>query len=348
MIQTGSFVDIPFSTVPAEKRDALFVLLDEEIILRRDIPDQNEVFPDSDGSLNFTFDEFRDFLIAQYLVRKSWKKNASDFQAFVQLCQPKDSQILEGIKRFLFYASRKANNHEFYQYYQHEPWYADVYSVEVFNVDTSLLLDDDKTRVTDLLSALEKESQEVARRLAVRWNSRVYPTLGLGLLIDFVTSSPPSFYSYLLLETFIEKAHINDGSSVKAFCHFISDSILPDFDPSASSASEYLFKFLVLLLPCGGGEDLNSDAGLVYRSILENHREFGLALLEGALSYPFSELQPYLWRLFSVVAPELESDCPLIERAREEEHRLRSEESTTRREIKRFLSRIGRKKVDQI
>ena len=69
MLKRGQFVAVPFSEVPNELRQALYALLDEELIIRKDrSTDTND--PTSE-SVNFTFDELRDFLFQNISSRTS-------------------------------------------------------------------------------------------------------------------------------------------------------------------------------------------------------------------------------------------------------------------------------------
>ena len=163
MLQQWHFSDVPVSVIPRDLREALFTLVDEELILRRDIPQSDSIFSQTDEAINFTFDELRDFLLAQYLI-KIFETDRRTFEQYITRNDPKDSQIVEGIKRYLFYASRRPENEEFWKIYSTQSWYKDVYDYEVFSIDSQLLRADDR----EIVLAALKAGGERARGLRMR------------------------------------------------------------------------------------------------------------------------------------------------------------------------------------
>ena len=202
MLQTWQFADVPVSAVPATLRDAFYALLDEELILRRDPPPSSSSFSPSTDAVNFTFDEFRDFLLAQYLVHRTYVTDRPSFEQYIARNDPKQSQIIEGLKRFLFYASRKEENTEFWEFYKNQAWYKDVYDREVFNIDTKLLRDEDGDIIKKALQANDDRAVEFARQLALNWHPLYYRLLNLDLLLSFVTESDNAHFDSLIMGGF--------------------------------------------------------------------------------------------------------------------------------------------------
>jgi hypothetical protein len=83
MLKKWQFTDVPISVVPSSLNDALYVLLDEELILRRDPPSGPSIFSPSGDTINFPFDEFRDFLSAQYLLHSIYVTDRSPFEQYI-------------------------------------------------------------------------------------------------------------------------------------------------------------------------------------------------------------------------------------------------------------------------
>jgi hypothetical protein len=48
-------------------------------------------------TINFTFDEFRDFLLSQYLLYKVYATDRNRFEQYTAQTDPKSSQITEGL-----------------------------------------------------------------------------------------------------------------------------------------------------------------------------------------------------------------------------------------------------------
>lgn len=280
MLETWQFSDVPISIIPESLNEALYALLAEELVLRRDAPSGTSVFSPSEETINFTFDEFRDYLLAQYLLCQVYDADASAFKEYIARNDPKDSQVIEGIKKFLFYASRHQENEAFWSFYRNQPWYTDVYGYEVFNIDTKLLRAEDRDSITAILRAGGEEARMVARKLAVRWHSKRHPLLSLDLLLSFVTEADDLQYDNIVIATFRTIQHHHEGSSAKAFCKFITEKVLlPEFKPTSSGVENGLFRFLILMFPVDGSAGLESESLITFRKLLELYPDYAINLL---------------------------------------------------------------------
>ena len=88
--------------IPTDLQEALYTLLDEELIIRRDAtPPESD--PTPNDTINFTFDEFRDFMLSQYLVQKVFPRSQDEFIEIISRTNPEREQPIEGLKRFCFF-----------------------------------------------------------------------------------------------------------------------------------------------------------------------------------------------------------------------------------------------------
>jgi hypothetical protein len=109
MISKWEFGNVPMDVIPPELHEALYSLLDEELIIRLDAASAESISTTSE-TINFTFDEFRDFMLSQYLVRKLFVNRQNEFDEAISKADPAREQPTEGLKRFLFYAARNPKN----------------------------------------------------------------------------------------------------------------------------------------------------------------------------------------------------------------------------------------------
>lgn len=340
MLETWQFSDVPISVIPTNLNEALYALLGEELVLRRDAPSGPSVFSPSEETINFTFDEFRDYLLAQYLLYRVYATDVSAFKEYIARNDPKDSQIIEGIKKFLFYASRHQENEAFWNFYRNQLWYTDVYGYEVFNIDTKLLRAEDCNSITAILQAGGEEARMVARKLAVCWHPNRHPHLNLDLLLSFVTEADDLQFDNLVIATFRTIRHYHEGSSANAFCKFISEKVLPKFIPTSSGAEDGLFRFLMLLLPVDGNASLESESVGAFRKLLELHPDYAISLLRDSLQYKPTRHRPYVWRLLATYSNPLPQTDPLVIEAQQVQAQCSMENHALYREVSRFLERV--------
>ena len=339
MLETWQFSDVPISVIPSNLNEALYALLGEELVLRRDAPSGPSVFSPSEETINFTFDEFRDYLLAQYLRYCVYVTNESVFKEYIARNDPKDSQIIEGIKKFLFYTSRHKDNVAFWDFYRKQPWYTDVYGYEVFNIDIKLLRAEDCDSITAILQAGGEDARMVARKLAVLWHSKRHPLLNLDLLLSFVTKSDDLQFENLVMANFRAR-HYDDASLARGLCKFISEKVLPDFNPITDKVEQSLFRCLVLVLAVDSSASLESESVSVFRKLLELHPDYAINLLRESLQYIPSQHKPYVWRLLASHLNSLPQTDPLVIEAQHVQVQCNKENNALYREVSRFIERV--------
>jgi hypothetical protein len=341
MLQTWQFADVPVTAIPSNLKSALYALLDEELILRRDPPPGPSAFSPSRETINFTFDEFRDFLLSQYLLHKVYATSREAFQEYISRGDPKGSQAVEGLKRFLFYASRKEENEAFWRFYKEQGWYKEVYDTEVFNIDTKLLRSEDRDVVIEALEAGDKRAIAFALQLALNWHPIYCRVLNLDLLLSFVTQSDNVRFDALIVLGFKTVRYYNEGGSARGFCKFIRENRLPKFTPGADRADDSLFRFLILLLPVDSGADLSSESYLVFRELLDRFPEYGIGLLRESLSWGPTRHRPYVWRLLASGSVPASLVEPFRAEAEMERSRAAEIDPVLDREVGWFLRRLN-------
>jgi hypothetical protein len=346
MLANWQFANVPISAVPKELNTALYALLDEEIILRRDAPPESSVFaPDADF-INFTFDDFRDFLLAQYLVYRVFVSDRSKIQEYMARSNPKDSQVVEGLKKFLFYASRRNENAEFWEFYRGQAWYADVFDSEVFNIDADLLRPEDREAALAALNSSDERAYAFTRHLAINWHPVACPVLNLDLLLSVVAQATDEQFDRLIRGPFKTRDYRRDGLSASAFCRFISETVLPKFVPKPDAPENGLFRFLILLLPVDSGPDLNSLCYATFRELMRRHPQYAIRLLKESLDYKPRYHRPYVWRLLTLAPESLVYDESLMVKAQQDQGQSIEADPVLHREVTRFLSRFAVKPTE--
>jgi hypothetical protein len=338
MLETGRFSDVPRSVVPAALDAELTAVLDEELILRHDLGPAPSLLAEPTELLNFTFDEMRDFLLAQHLLAVH-AQDPGEFARLVALQQPTTAQSVEGLQRFLFYASRVPANRAFFENYHRHPWYNAVYDSEVFAVPPTYLDAEDRRIAEEALLAGDARAQHFARELSVCWQSSVFPVLNLDVLLAVAQRADPSFFANVIVPTF-GPAVYGERSLGEAFCRFVEKDVLPTFDPDHHDEYAPIFRLLILLLPVGATPTLDSPAVLVLRRLISAQPAYALALLQEALGHASLLHRAFIWHLLSVAAPRIAHPASFIAAARVDV-RDHSSDALLHREAEWFLTHIS-------
>lgn len=338
MLETGRYADVPRLVVPAELDAELAALLDEELILRHDLGSAPSLLAAQPEVLNFTFDEMRDFLLAQHLLGV-YAQEPSKFADIISLQQPTMTQSVEGLQRFLFYASRVPANRAFFDYYRGQPWYAAVYDTEVFAVPPTYLDADDQVIAETALTGGGDRARHFARQLSLHWESSVFPVLNLDLLLAITLRADASFFTDVINPTFAS-SNYGQHSLGQAFCHFIETKVLPDFAPDKLHPYDPIFRFLLLLLPVGASPMLDSPAVAIFQRLISGHPSYALGLLQESLSNGIPWNRAFIWRLLSMVAATIDAPASVVAAAQSEVLQGGTC-ATVRHEAERFLVRVS-------
>lgn len=203
MIQEKTYVNVPLDKIISDSKDReMYVrFLDENILIKRDIQsDEKGIFTSSEV-VNFTFDEFRDFLISRYLIEVLYKKSKDEFTTFLKNQITENSPILEGCSSFLFFASRRSKNEKLNDILFKQPWFDAVFSNCIFSIKDSQITLDDKKLLSEKIIKNEKYSGSIIWNLIIRYNTNYYKNMNIELLFEILREFNQKQYS----ECFISK-----------------------------------------------------------------------------------------------------------------------------------------------
>lgn len=333
MVDNRQFSDVPFSAVPPGMHSDLWYLLGEEILLRRDLATDNKISLAAPAEvLNFVYDEFRDFLIAKYLVDNFDPKAPNSFAAFVAAGKDGAVQISEGIKRFLFYTSRLPDRAKFWKYYSQLPAYAEVFVPEIFFVAEKHLNADDAVRVRAVLEKADYNSTRVAQFLLWRGPRELYPFLNLDLLIETLADGDDGRYASLIRKNFISYHHFQERTlPAQEWVKMFEQYVIPRFNPTRH---EPYVQLMTILFPLERENNLESPVVRLFRRIAAKFSVLAQKVLSRALAFKFTAHRPYVWRMLAEqnIEAVLVADLRTIA-----EGELTSASSETATEIRRFL-----------
>jgi hypothetical protein len=334
MIQTRQYANVPRTVVPVALDVELAALLDEELVLRQDLGPPPSLLAEPNEVLNFTFDELRDFLLAQHLL-SIYAQNPDEFVRLLALQQPIDTQSIEGLQRFLFYASRVPTNRTFFESYRTHVWYGAVYDTEVFAIPPTHLDAEDRQIIEAALNAGGARARHFARELAVRWDPSVFPTLNLEVLLAVARQSDEPFFSDVFVPTF-DYAPYGEDTLGSQFCHLVESRVLPKFTHHQDHPYDSVFRLLLLLLPIDANGTLDSPAVTVFRQFIANHPPYALGLLQHAIDDGIRWHRAFIWRLLSMSVSTMHNVTFFIAAAQMDV--ANDPDPVIRREAERFLS----------
>ena len=190
MVEQGSYANVPIELVNDDPASSeLFQrFLDENILIKRDLDLSVDlkIFSNSEV-VNFTFDEFRDYLITQYLTEILYVQKKEAFEEFLINELNEHSPIMEGCSTFLFYKSRRTLDNNLVEIVKEQAWYNNVFSRCIFNVRDETITQNDKNLITEIFKEGEY-SGNILRPLVNRRDTKEYQNLNIEFLFEILRS----------------------------------------------------------------------------------------------------------------------------------------------------------------
>lgn len=249
MIKENVYVNVPLDNIIANAGDKeMYVrFLDENILVKRDIQtDEKGVFTSSEV-VNFTFDEFRDFLISRYLVEVLYQKSKEEFTTFLENQITEKSPILEGCSTFLFFVSRINSDKTLNDILFKQPWFDTVFSSCVFSLKDSQITDDDKKILRDKLINNEKYSGSIIWDLILRYDTNYYKNLNIYFLFEILRELTQQQYSECFISKFSTDRWGHYGGIKQEDLVSQIDDIIEDKKSREANYYENLFELLIYM-----------------------------------------------------------------------------------------------------
>lgn len=136
--------------------------------------------------LRFTYDQFRDYRIAHYIIDNLSLANNQHLLEFVNKYVNDDrSMLAEGLRKFLFIDARNANNQTLDDLLRKTPWYAKEFVNSIWDVNKDAITEKD---IEAMNRFLVKYPKIVAPLFIKRngWRVSERPGLNIKLLLDHI------------------------------------------------------------------------------------------------------------------------------------------------------------------
>lgn len=275
MVDNNIFENIPLDYL-LEKTPQYYGIynqfIDGNVMIRRDIENVG-VFGNKEV-VNFTFDEFRDFMLTDYLLNDVYSNSKDDFYTFINNNLNKKSRIREGCGSFFFYMSRKKEDTDLNSFMQQQDWYRKLLPILIFDVEDKFVNQYDRETIKEFLingfDDLLKDTEFIRHfQLFGRFNLSLYianmliykkcniidnPNLNISILLDILHES-----NDVGLENFInklypplERAYSSYGENNDPFEKLLKilTDILENDKPLRDEAGGHnVFLFIMYLLP---------------------------------------------------------------------------------------------------
>jgi len=288
MIENRIFVDIPVSEVASGNNDfeLLNRMLEEDMILRKDLGKTKiGISNEKSEVVNFTFDEFRDFWLSNYLITSIFAKNRNKFEKLIDELIDSNSPVAEGISKYLFHISKRANydnelknqldNLKLARLIEQKDWYDEIFTESILSTDDAFIMNCDLDKVREKFMENIKSSSFIIVALIKRYNTVGYKNLNIGFLLTILRDLNESECRDLVNPVFDDVdhwwSHPRDtqywpiGSLINNLRNVLRKDVLEDNLPLHN-----VFEFLIFLFGLRNSQEtrkLYEDYGMKYPRI---------------------------------------------------------------------------------
>lgn len=272
MIENRSYENIPFDSIivkDTKNRDIYIRFLDENILLRKDVEEQNGIFGQKEF-VNFTFDEFRDYLLTDYLINNLFENSKEKFFEFINENINNESRIKEGCISFIFSMERIKGNEELSSFIRQQDWYNEVFPYYIFDIKDEYVNVDDKLKLKEIFLSYKETSEIIIRSLAYdRWNESDFPNLNIQLLFEIFENLSDEEFEENVYFMFPQIKYDRYKKDRMEKLIERLEEILEKEDFNYTPYRHNIFQYILYFMP------INRNIKYLYRSYLEkyNHME---------------------------------------------------------------------------
>ena len=250
MVDHKQFSNIPILDGLEQTQIDLYCrFLDENILLRRDLVMSSGVFGKIEV-VNFTYDEFRDYLISCYLIDTIYPKSPGCFESFVAKYTQSSQQLAEGLRSFLFLLSKKHSDKKIHTWLKNLDWYKTAFINHIWDIDDKYINDDDIALIEELLP---KHNKCLIPRLLFigRWDTTRFPKLNIQIILKYSASLPDSDLHEKVYSIWRSETDYLYKADDKTWIDFLSlhKELLSDHIFFQNPESHNIFEFLLYLTP---------------------------------------------------------------------------------------------------
>lgn len=342
MVSSSTFCDIPLSALAPSLQPALAELIAEDVFLRKDLVAGKSILDPDAEVINFTFDEFRDYLVADHLLNVVHKTEGEEvFAEKLMQYTTNRCPVAEGVSRFVFYAVKRPGQEALHAAITAMPWYERVFLQCIFSVEESCVADADIQRIKEEFSRGSYKAQQVFFALMIRWDTHALPRLNIDLLFSILDDLGDAAYGQLVLPIFYNPmGRYNIGPNPPYEIERIASDIESLVMRKAAPWDKQYSKIVELLIYLFGieGKGYEFPAYARFQKLAAQRPREAVDMLATHSNIRLSVVRTRIWKMLAELGEQgIQMPQALIDRAAAALRFHDKEASQTCNEMNRFL-----------
>jgi len=261
-------------------KNALLRLIDENIFFRRDIADKTGVLLDAEV-ISFTFDEIRDYLISDYLVKILFPADATKAEKFINEEVSPKKPLFEGVSKYLYFFSKKdRKNTRLSSILESSKWYSDKNIYYLFETNETDITSKDIEEVKAAYLSDGDKAEFILKMLVYHhYDPSTYKNLNITILFPILVGMTDKERLDKFDRHFREESTCfayGDRQNILDLDHyfqFITDAV------KNGDKNNPTIDFLFFVISCSGNYNLHTRAKSILTLIYKKDRGMVLRML---------------------------------------------------------------------
>ncbi|WP_207724290.1 hypothetical protein, partial [Acetobacterium tundrae] len=234
MINKKEFFKVPSTIFDIAEQGILAKMLSNEVIFKDEEIIKEGMLERKGVIISFTFDEFRDFCITEYIL-----KNYSDINKFIKFWKDMNDEnftIREGVSKYSFYLARTMSQSELLSIIETLPEYEDMYWNFIWGLEDKYLSKEDMENWKVEVFKGGKYDKKIVHDLIMKYDCEYFRNINIMTLFDILDEIAMDSGKYM---KFIKKMFDTYYKSNNCYSNEKHKSVLP-FNYLLGNLEEYV------------------------------------------------------------------------------------------------------------
>jgi len=198
MINNNNYTSITIEKFTKDETQLLNELLENEVIFKGEAVIKKGVVPKQVVTIGFTFDEYRDYCITNYIITNYDEEALLEFM--YQIEQEK-SPICEGVQKYLFYLSHTKYKAELKVAVEKTAFYEKLYWRHIWSIDEQYIDQNDLLLIENQVFCNTHYMELVINKMIHRYDCNYYKKINIKRLMEILDKlevSSPEQYDFII------------------------------------------------------------------------------------------------------------------------------------------------------
>lgn len=293
MIEKKEFFHVPVSVFSQEEERMLIKMLENEVIFKDEQVIKSGILEKSSMTISFTFDEFRDFCITNYVLEHFSKEDV--FMQFWKGMREDNLTIREGVQKYVFYLSRTKYQKDLGPIVEKVPEYDELYWLYIWGVQDDYLSYEDVAKWKEQVLQHGSCGRRVINYLLMRYDCDCFHNLNIKILFELMDEIIVDMGEYHRFMQEMFGVHIKDDfkllyqdshKAVYPYNYLVRDLLDRMGEEEWNLVHRELFRLTIYLF-----ELCHSDTLQLWENLYQNTPDIAVVLLQEMNTHDSSLIQ---------------------------------------------------------